>query len=139
MRWCTVEKFETDLDGEFLSTIHLAKGPRMCARVASLGARTDEQSGQQCSGRQYVPEHNKNSAKVRRAGEDALQVLSKTREPAIVLLGRPYNIYDRAACCDIPRKLRALYGINVVPLDFLPLAGEDVLRSTTTCTGTQAG
>lgn len=29
-------------------------------------------------------------------------------------------------CCDIPRKLLALYGINVVPLDFLPLENEDV-------------
>jgi len=29
-------------------------------------------------------------------------------------------------CCDIPRKLRALYGINVLPLDFLPLDDEDV-------------
>ena len=63
---------------------------------------------------------------MRRAGEAALQVLSATREPAIVLLGRPYNIYDRAACCDIPRKLRTFYGINVLPLDFLPLEGEDV-------------
>jgi len=63
---------------------------------------------------------------VRRAGEVALQVLTATHEPAIVLLGRPYNIYDRAVCCDIPRKLRTFYGINVLPLDFLPLDGEDV-------------
>ena len=55
-----------------------------------------------------------------------MQVLRTTREPAIVLLGRPYNIYDRTVCCDIPRKLRTFYGINVVPLDFLPLDGEDV-------------
>ena len=63
---------------------------------------------------------------VRRAGEVALQELSATHEPAIVLLGRSYNIYDRAACCDIPRKLRTLYGINILPLDFLPLDGEDI-------------
>jgi predicted nucleotide-binding protein (sugar kinase/HSP70/actin superfamily) len=63
---------------------------------------------------------------VRQAGEVALQVLSATREPAIVLLGRPYNIYDRTVCCDIPRKLRTSYGINVLPLDFLPLDGEAV-------------
>jgi len=63
---------------------------------------------------------------VRRAGDASLQVLGATHEPAIVLLGRPYNIYDRAVCCDIPRKLRTVYGINVLPLDFLPLDGEDV-------------
>jgi len=63
---------------------------------------------------------------VQQAGEIALQVLKTRREPAIVLLGRPYNIYDRMVCCDIPRKLRSLYGINVLPLDFLPLDREDV-------------
>ena len=63
---------------------------------------------------------------MQRAGEAALQVLRATGEPAIALLGRPYNIYDRTVCCDIPRKLRTFYGINVLPLDFLPLDGEDV-------------
>jgi len=61
-----------------------------------------------------------------RKGQHSLSILRDTGEPAIVLLGRPYNIYDRAVCCDIPRKLRTLYGINVVPLDFLPLDGEDI-------------
>jgi predicted nucleotide-binding protein (sugar kinase/HSP70/actin superfamily) len=63
---------------------------------------------------------------VGRAGGEALRVLIAAREPAIVLLGRPYNIYDRAVCCDIPRKLRGQYGINVLPLDFLPVDHEDV-------------
>jgi predicted CoA-substrate-specific enzyme activase len=61
-----------------------------------------------------------------RAGERALRTLRESGEPAIVLLGRPYNLYDRSMNCDIPRKLRALYGINVLPLDFLPLDPEDV-------------
>ncbi|MGH9681889.1 MAG: hypothetical protein ACRD4Y_18235, partial [Candidatus Acidiferrales bacterium] len=54
----------------------------------------------------------------------------KTGEPAILLVGRPYNIYDRAGNCDVPRKLRDLYGVNVLPLDFLPLdvAGIDNLH-----------
>jgi predicted nucleotide-binding protein (sugar kinase/HSP70/actin superfamily) len=63
---------------------------------------------------------------LQRAGHRALQILRVRDELAVVLLGRPYNIYDRAVCCDIPRKLRTLYGVNVVPLDFLPLDGEDV-------------
>ena len=54
-------------------------------------------------------------------GRDACSILEKTGDPAILLVGRPYNIYDRASNCDIPRKLRDLYGVNVLPLDFLPL------------------
>jgi predicted nucleotide-binding protein (sugar kinase/HSP70/actin superfamily) len=54
-------------------------------------------------------------------GRKACAVLRATGEPAILLLGRPYNIYDRSSNCDIPRKLRDLYGVNVLPMDFLPL------------------
>ncbi|MBI4166233.1 MAG: hypothetical protein HY508_10930, partial [Acidobacteria bacterium] len=60
------------------------------------------------------------------SGAQALQRLAETGEPGIVLLGRPYNIYDRSVNCDIPRKLRALYGVNVLPLDFLPVELEDI-------------
>ncbi len=60
------------------------------------------------------------------AGSDALRRLIETGEPGIVLLGRAYNIYDRSVNCDIPRKLRALYGVNVVPLDFLQVELEDI-------------
>jgi predicted nucleotide-binding protein (sugar kinase/HSP70/actin superfamily) len=60
------------------------------------------------------------------AGADTLRRLIKTGEPAIVLLGRPYNLYDRSVNCDIPRKLRTQYGVNVVPYDFLPLELEDI-------------
>lgn len=60
------------------------------------------------------------------AGSGALRRLIETGEPGIVLLGRAYNIYDRSVNCDIPRKLRALYGANVVPLDFLQVELEDI-------------
>jgi predicted CoA-substrate-specific enzyme activase len=53
------------------------------------------------------------------AGRRALATLDETGEPGLVLLGRAYNIYDRAINCDIPRKLRTYYGANVVPVDFL--------------------
>jgi predicted nucleotide-binding protein (sugar kinase/HSP70/actin superfamily) len=43
-----------------------------------------------------------------------------------VLVGRAYNLYDRGINCDIPRKLRSLYGVNVVPMDFLPVDLEDI-------------
>jgi predicted nucleotide-binding protein (sugar kinase/HSP70/actin superfamily) len=55
------------------------------------------------------------------AGRRALAALEETGEPGILLVGRPYNLYDRNLNCDLPRKLRTLYGANVIPLDFLPL------------------
>ena len=54
-------------------------------------------------------------------GHKARATLRATGEPAVLLIGRAYNIYDRNGNCDIPRKLRDLYGVNVLPLDFLPL------------------
>ena len=44
----------------------------------------------------------------------------------IVLVGRPYNMYDKGVNMDIPRKLRTFYGVNVIPMDFLPLKDIDV-------------
>jgi predicted nucleotide-binding protein (sugar kinase/HSP70/actin superfamily) len=63
---------------------------------------------------------------LQQAGADALARLYATAEPALVLVGRPYNMYDRSVNCDVPRKLRTLYGVNVIPMDFLPLDDEDI-------------
>jgi predicted nucleotide-binding protein (sugar kinase/HSP70/actin superfamily) len=61
-----------------------------------------------------------------KAGRIALAALRIQQQLGIVLVGRAYNIYDRSTNCDIPRKLRTLYGVNVIPLDFLPLDEEDI-------------
>jgi predicted nucleotide-binding protein (sugar kinase/HSP70/actin superfamily) len=63
---------------------------------------------------------------LQQAGADALAQLERSGEPALVLVGRPYNLYDRNVNCDVPRKLRSLYGVNVIPLDFLPVDAEDI-------------
>ncbi len=60
------------------------------------------------------------------AGAQALARLEETGEPALVLVGRPYNLFDRSVNCDIPRKLRSLYGVNVLPMEVLPLDDEDI-------------
>ncbi len=60
------------------------------------------------------------------AGRQALEVLDRTGEPGILLVGRSYNIYDRSINCDIPRKLRNRYGANVIPIDFLVTGRESV-------------
>ncbi len=60
------------------------------------------------------------------AGARALATLEESGEPGVVVIGRPYNMYDRGVNMDIPRKLRTFYGVNVIPMDFLPLQGVDV-------------
>jgi predicted CoA-substrate-specific enzyme activase len=60
------------------------------------------------------------------AGTTALGTLAEAGELGIVLVGRPYNMYDKGINMDIPRKLRKFYGVNLVPLDFLPLKGIDI-------------
>ncbi len=59
------------------------------------------------------------------AGAEAIATLEERDELGIVLVGRPYNIYDSGVNMDIPAKLRRFYGVNVIPLDFLPLWGTD--------------
>jgi predicted CoA-substrate-specific enzyme activase len=63
---------------------------------------------------------------VQEAGRDALDLIMKEQVPAVVLLGRPYNLYDPGVNLNLPAKLRTIYGVNVLPMDFLPLAGMDI-------------
>ncbi|NLG44196.1 MAG: CoA activase, partial [Phycisphaerae bacterium] len=60
------------------------------------------------------------------AGRAALQRLIDTRESGMVLVGRPYNSHDAGVSLAIARKLREQYGVNLLPVDALPLAGIDV-------------
>ena len=55
-----------------------------------------------------------------------MAVLGSHDEHGILLLGRPYNIYDKGISLDIATKLRNLYGANVIGLDFLNLEGVDI-------------
>ncbi|MGI9102149.1 MAG: acyl-CoA dehydratase activase [Terriglobales bacterium] len=64
--------------------------------------------------------------RLQETGRRALERVAQSGEPALVLVGRPYNLYDRSINCDIPRKLRVQYGANVIPMDFLPLDEEDI-------------
>ncbi len=60
------------------------------------------------------------------AGRRVLEMLDETGEPAILLVGRGYNIYDRNINCDVPRKLRTRYGANVIPIDFVVTGRESI-------------
>ena len=63
---------------------------------------------------------------LREAGREALTILQEKGEPAVVLVGRGYNLYDKGVNLDILGKLRDYYGINVIPMDFLPLDDEEI-------------
>ncbi|MBI5442021.1 MAG: hypothetical protein HY900_12515 [Deltaproteobacteria bacterium] len=60
------------------------------------------------------------------AGGAALAALRGSGAPALLLLGRPYNLFDRGVNLGIPQKLRSLYGANLLPLDLLPLDGVSI-------------
>jgi predicted CoA-substrate-specific enzyme activase len=70
--------------------------------------------------------HHEFRVRLHAAGVEALAALERSGERGIVLMGRPYNMYDKGVNMDIPRKLRKFYGVNLIPLDFLPLAGIDI-------------
>ncbi len=64
--------------------------------------------------------------KIVQIGQSALETIIDKDELGIVIVGRAYNIYDAGINLGIPRKLREYYGVNVIPLDFLPLEGVDI-------------
>ena len=76
-------------------------------------------------GQAYAAQDEFRSA-LQAAGSEALAALENAGELGIVLIGRPYNMYDKGVNMDIPRKLRKFYGVNVIPLDFLPIRGIDI-------------
>jgi len=59
-------------------------------------------------------------------GHKAFHDTKEAGEKAIVLVGRPYNIYDRAINLSVASKLSSIYGINVIPMDFMDVEGIDI-------------
>jgi len=53
-------------------------------------------------------------------GEMALHKLDETGRDAVVLVGRPYNLYDQHLNLSVPTKLRNTYGVDVIGIDMLP-------------------
>jgi predicted CoA-substrate-specific enzyme activase len=62
-------------------------------------------------------------------GDKALKILQDSGEIGIILVGRTYNIYDRGMTLDIGNKLRDYYGVNTIPMDFLPLDTIDITET----------
>ncbi|MBM4321398.1 MAG: hypothetical protein FJ125_16020, partial [Deltaproteobacteria bacterium] len=53
-------------------------------------------------------------------GRTAMAEVLASEQPAVVILGRPYNVYDAGANLALPEKIARL-GLTVVPLELLPL------------------
>ena len=59
------------------------------------------------------------------AGAKALERVRTSGKPAVLVLGRPYNLHDERANIGLPRKI-ADYGLEVVPLDCLKLQRDEL-------------
>ncbi|MFH0982666.1 MAG: acyl-CoA dehydratase activase [Planctomycetota bacterium] len=91
--------------------------------AAGLGVRRDRAERAFAAGHAALQQFR---AAYLQAGREALNTLIRTRETGMVLVGRPYNIHDAGVSLSIARKLRDQYGVNVLPIDALPLADVDV-------------
>jgi predicted CoA-substrate-specific enzyme activase len=100
---------------------HVKKELRAFARQLGVGARQSDRATEAA----YAARERFRAA-LREAGQKALARLIETDAMGIVLVGRPYNVNDSGANLDIPRKLRDYYGVNVIPMDFLPLEDIDI-------------
>ena len=59
-------------------------------------------------------------------GRKALEKIKTSGEKAIVFVGRPYNMFDREINISVASKLATIYGINVIPMDFLEIENIDI-------------
>jgi predicted CoA-substrate-specific enzyme activase len=119
-------RFEAYQDRFFTPTIHFRRGPdyvrqtlRKALKPLGVPAKTVDRAVKEAYEAQA-----EFRARLLVAGAEALAILKDHDELGIVLVGRPYNIYDSGINMDIPTKLRRYYGVNVIPLDFLPLWGK---------------
>ncbi len=116
----------------FAPTLHFRRGPeyvrrslRAAMRAFSVPARVVDEALKEAYEAQA-----EFHGRLMVAGADALATLEERDELGIVLVGRPYNIYDAGVNMDIPAKLRRYYGVNVIPLDLLPLWGRETREVT---------
>jgi predicted CoA-substrate-specific enzyme activase len=56
-------------------------------------------------------------------GRKAVEQVKAAKDKAIVLVGRSYNVFDRAINLSVAAKLATIYGINVIPMDFIDTSG----------------
>ena len=119
--------FEAYADRFVRPTLHFRRGPDSIGEAlrAALKPLGVQGSVVDAALREAYEAQTEFRARLIQAGADALAALEEHDELGIVLVGRPYNIYDAGVNMDIPAKLRRYYGVNLIPIDFLPLWGRD--------------
>jgi len=129
--WVTrVAPFISEYAGKMIApTLWFNHGPEKTARairdsLAAVGFRLSKRAVARAVTKAFEAQETFRS-RILKAGEKALARLAAPDEHGIILLGRPYNIYDRGINLDLATKLRKFYGVNVLPLDFLRLQGFD--------------
>ncbi len=125
-------RFEDQGSRFFTPTIHFRRGPEYVRRTLQADMRRFGVPGhlvEQALKEAYEAQADFR-ARLLSAGADALSTLEEHDELGIVLVGRPYNIYDAGVNMDIPAKLRNYYGVNIIPLEFLPIWGRDTREVT---------
>jgi predicted CoA-substrate-specific enzyme activase len=123
----TSPAFEALSERVLRPTLHFRRGPEfikeaLASTMRPLGVR--KRLVEKAADEAYAAQEEFRAALLT-AGKDALATLAEHDELGIVLIGRPYNMYDPGANMDIPHKLRKFYGVNLIPLDFLPLWSEE--------------
>jgi predicted CoA-substrate-specific enzyme activase len=109
-------------------SVHMRRGighlrEVMLAAAAELGVKRAMAEAAFASG---MEAQRKFRAAYEQAGREALEDLDRAGENGMVIVGRPYNIHDAGVSLSVARKLRDFYGVNVLPIDCLPLADVDV-------------
>jgi len=56
-------------------------------------------------------------------GRRSVERVHSAKEKAIVLVGRAYNMFDRTINLSVAAKLAGIYGINVIPMDYIDVSG----------------
>lgn len=120
-------QFEKQTGKFFAPTLHFRRGPEAVEEALREALKPLGVPAKLVAGalKEAYEAQTEFRARLILAGADALATLAEHDELAIVLIGRPYNIYDPGVNMDIPAKLRRYYGVDLIPYDFLPLWGRD--------------
>ena len=119
---CSSETLSEKLRGRLLNPVidfslpHWMNVRELHASLKRFGFRWTRVSAAWKAGMKALGEYR------RKCAEEGLRILAdveRSGEKAVVVVGRPYNLYDAGLNLEIPRKISEL-GFKVIPFEFLP-------------------